>query len=317
MRVGEPTLLDASLFIDGEPNLVRWSVVARDCDGVSSFPSYRLEDPTMLVARLTPGRPYPYRLRLEAGLGPDDVQSCEFDVPVEGNGLRVEACWTNDQEVDLDLYLHSPLNQKPFIAWQNFIDEFGDSAGSDLPTDDACNVFNCTPTLRMDFPRVDFGYPDSPLDECGSGPLTDDFLQQRICPNPRMSIDTNSDSDTLTGTSGFTERIQLDNPADGDTFRVMLHNFNNLQTTPFVFIYCNGVRTALLPPNEPPGFIATEAARKEQVVLGYINSGPGLMWRPVDITTHITQQQLSCEITQLTDPSHPERPYVTLDDPSY
>lgn len=308
MQVGQPSALDAALFLEGDPNLVRWRVIDQDCDGIATYPSYRIEDPTQMLAQLTPGRPYPYRVRLEAALGSETPSFCEFDIPVESEGLRVEACWTDDQVVDLDLFLHTPRNQNQFLEWGTFENEFGSPSGGVIATVDSCNVLNCTPVLRMDLSRVDFGYADSDIEQC-AGPNANRFVQAGTCPNPRMSVDTNSGSDDTTDASGAAERIQIDRPGEGDTFRVMLRNFNNLPTTPFVFIYCNGVRTALAPPDSPPEFTAQTDAWF---------TAPGVMWRPVDITTHTDQQnELSCDVAQLTHPSNSQQPYVTVDDWSY
>ncbi len=308
MQVGESTEFDASSFVEGKPEHVRWSIVPTDCDGVSSIPSYLLEDPTQSIASFTPGRPFPYRLRLEVGSN-TDTQSCEFDVNVEGPGLRIESCWTDDQLVDLDLFLHTPRNQEPFLAYETYENEWGREVSGMRPTADTCNVLNCTPVLRDGMPRVDFGYADSQLDSCESGPSPARFTERSICPNPRLSVDNNSQVGTETGTIGVAERLHIDRPADGDTFRVMVRNFNNEPTVPFVFVYCSGVRTALLPPEQPSGFVGETLAH---------NEAPGVMWRPVDITTRVDSSgNLTCEVEALTHPSDSDAAYVTLDDPNY
>lgn len=306
---GEPFLLDAGQFVEGSPPLVKWTVLDDDCDGTASNPSYLLEDRTEAVATFIPARPSAYRVRLEVAVSPSEVKSCEFGLPVQGRGVRVELCWTNDEEADLDLFLHSPHNHNPFLSWQTFINDLGNERSRLIGSDDTCNVANCTPTLRLDVSRADFGYVDSSATECREGPGAQAFADLGICPNPRFGVDSNAQGPTTVEVSGAAERIQVDHPGDGDTFRVMVRNFSNLPSVPRLFVYCGGARTALAPPAQPLNFVGATEAWFESA---------GVMWRAVDITAHRgADGGISCDLAVLQHPSDPSQPYVTIDNPDY
>jgi hypothetical protein len=68
--------------------------------------------------------------------------------------------------------------------------------------------------------------------------------------------------------------MQLDNPLNGQTFRVMVQNFSNGVAHPHVFVYCGGQKAgAFDAPSSPANFVSP-------------NPGSfGTMWRPADITT--------------------------------
>lgn len=304
LSAGFPGTLDASKFFVGEVTRYRWSIVARDCDALSSSLSYRLENVQQAAALFTPGRPFDYRVRLEVADVHGNSDACEFEQPVRNEGLRIELCWTSDSEVDLDLFLHSPHNERPFMEWGFNIDYFGNEVFRPVMTADSCNVYNCTPTLRGNASRVDFGYPDSPLEFCASGPSGEEYERLGICPNPRAGIDSNATDPSDVDSRGETEVIQLDVAEEGDIFRVMVRNFNNLPTFPMLFVYCNGQRMVFEGPDEPPRFMSDAAGDF------------GVMWRPADIVVVTTDRGLDCEFLPLI---HPEAggPYVTIDDPSY
>jgi hypothetical protein len=306
---GRAGTLDASAFVQGTPTYYRWSVVERDCDAIATFPRYQLQNAGEAIAQLTPGRPANYQIRLE--VGDEEVQplSCEFEIPVEGQGIRVELCWRDDTRADLDLFLHSPHNQEPFRVIGNYINEFGHDTTGWMPSGDSCNVINCTPQLRLGMPRVDFGYPDSSAELCQAGPDAQAFSNLGICPNPRAATDSNTIEYELYpggGTRGLAEIIQLDDATEGDTFRVMVHNYNNMPAYLRLFVYCNGSRMAFEPPTEPEDFAADDPGEH------------GVMWRPVDvIAKHDLNSKLGCVLTPVAHPSLPGQPYLTINDASY
>jgi hypothetical protein len=215
---------------------------------------------------------------------------------VAASGLRVEACWDTSTTTDLDLYLHTPRNHEPFFTPTAFevIDAF---------TPATCNAANCTPDLRFSAERADFGYPDSPLEACDAGPSAAGFRALGRCPNPRSGADDNQKDAT-----GASEIIQLDAPLDGDTFRVMMQNFDNGPARPKIFVYCAGQRVAELDaPAQPASFVTPDP----EVF--------GVMWRAADIVTHTSLGQLSCSVSPLAlvRGTPPYGPYVTVNDPNY
>jgi len=303
---GRPGTLDAVAFVVGTPTHYKWSVVERDCDAIATLARYELLNAQDAVVQFTPGRPAPYQLRLVVGDAAQRTQSCEFEVPVQGQGMRVELCWRDDTSVDLDLFLHSPYSRAPFLEFLPTISEFGRETVELLPNADSCNVYNCATHMRGGQPRVDFGYPESSPEVCLAGPDPQQFLASGICPNPRSATDTNTLAPSSEGTRGLAEIIHLDEAQEGDTFRVMVHNFNNRPAYLRLFVYCNGVRTAFEPPAFPVNFVAENPGTR------------GVMWRPFDmVARYDSSSRLGCALLGVEHPELPGQPYLTINDASY
>jgi hypothetical protein len=260
IRPDEVASLDADDFVRGDVKSYRWTVRTEDCDAVVQDAEFLLEGADSRVVRFQPSRPSFYHFTLEVtGLGGDHA-SCNLEVPVEGVGMRVELCWDTSTTTDLDLYVHTPFGRAPWFSGSDIIDGLDDST---------CNTSNCTAVLRGE-PRVDWGYPDSPLSAC-STPSFEDFLDLGRCTNPRAAEDNNQQIAT-----GTTERMQLDNPREGETFRVMAQNFSNQVARPHVFVYCGGQRAG--------------AFDAPAVPVDFVSNFPGVfgvMWRAADIVTHV------------------------------
>ena len=295
LDAGRSNVIDANEFTDGPVTSYRWEVVPEDCDAVLPSPAKVVAGERTALLTFTPQRPDRHRIRLAVGGAFGQQASCEFEVKVEGQGLRVEACWDTSTTADLDLYVHSPRNQDDFFSQIGAGNLYG-------LTPSTCNPANCSAELRFDAVRTDFGYSDSPLVDCETGPSPAAFAALGRCPNPRAGID---DNQTLA--SGVAELAQIDAPRDGDTFRVMLHNFGNRAANKTaIFVYCSGTLVgALAGPSRPPDFRAPEGSTLV-----------GLMWRAADVTAHSKDGQLTCSVTPLTLPGTTE-PFVTIDDPSY
>jgi hypothetical protein len=184
--------------------------------------------------------------------------------------MRVELCWDTNTTTDLDLYLHTPFNQEPWFTPGTTRVEFGLNGNT-------CNTSNAVAMLRG-LPRVDWGYPDSTISACNT-PSFQAFLGLGRCPNPRAADDNNHSI-----AIGTTERMQLDNPADGQRFRVMVQNFENKPARPHVFVYCGGQLSAALDaPANPANFMAN------------LPGVYGVMWRAADLTTKIDPSgKVSC-----------------------
>jgi hypothetical protein len=271
------TELDARAFIVGGAQSLRWSLVEEDCEAIVPHAGYLLSDPGEPVARFQPSRPSPYRFRLQVTGLDGKVETCEFTLPVQGRGMRIELCWDTSTSTDLDLYLHTPFNRDPWFTPGTF-DVIG---GIDSTT---CNVANCTAETRFGKAPPVWGYPDSPLSACAAGPNANDFRALGRCPNPRAGDDNNQSI-----ASGTTERIQLDNPRSGEHFRVMAQNFSDGEAAPHVFVYCGGERAGFAePPPFPPRFRVDS------------NQGFGVMWRALDITTLMdVDGRTRCQVTPL------------------
>jgi hypothetical protein len=138
-----------------------------------------------------------------------NTQGCSWIVKVRGKGLRVEMRWNTFGSVDVDLHLHR-----------------AGSTANWCDTADTCYYANCTGVSNS----VDWGYPDSTGLDCPGGAGS--------CDNPRLDLDNIS--------STSPENINLDNPRDGETFRVMSHMYSGSNTTyPVITIYCGGLVRAV------------------------------------------------------------------------
>ncbi|HSC87361.1 MAG TPA: hypothetical protein VLC09_08840 [Polyangiaceae bacterium] len=286
IRPDQIATLDAADFVSGDATSYHWRVEMEDCDAIVSDSELFLQGENERLVHFRPSRPAIYRFTLDA-VGVDGVTaSCELNVPVEGIGLRVELCWNTSTTTDLDLYLHTPHNEAPWFAPGSF----NVIEGLDENT---CNTSNATASLR-DQPRVDWGYPDSPLSACNTTSF-EGFLTLGRCPNPRAADDNNQQIAT-----GTTERMQLDNPFDGQTFRVMAQNFSNGPAQPHVFVYCGGERVG--------------AFQAPIIPLDFRVPGPGdfgVMWRATDITAHVDATgRVSCTALAL-------RNSLSIDDTRY
>ena len=290
-----PVSLDGTRFVSGDVRHWHWDLVREDCDAVVANPEFTLQGGETSQLTFQALRPSPYHFTLHVVGAAGDKGTCDFEVPTEGRGLRVELCWNTSQNTDLDLYLHNPFDNAPWY------DPSAPSV-SDGINESTCNVVNCVANLRLGHPRVDFGYPDSPLSNCRGGPGAAEFQALGRCPNPRAREDNNQSLAT-----GVAERIQLDNPKDRQTFRVMVQNFSNSSAEPHVFGYCGGKKAGeAQPPKAPAGFVAL------------IPRIFGVMWRAADITAHASSsgETTDCAFSL---PAAPDgsMPYVTVNDPTF
>lgn len=292
VALGQSTRIDGSAFVTGSVATWSWSVVNEDCDAVVQSQNYSLEPRDQAVVTFQPGRPTSYVLRLHVTDVRGDEAECQFEVPVVGRGLRVELCWDTSTSTDLDLYLH-----RPFSTSNWFVSATDPGLLGNAMTNDTCNPGNCPADTRY-LPRVDWGYPDSPMDWCDAGPSAADFRRIGRCPNPREGVDNNQE--LISGTS---EIMQIDVPEPAATYRVMTHNFNNQPATPKVFVYCAGRPAGSFgPPSTPPNLVA----RPRGVY--------GTIWRVADITPTFDASgtMVGCSAQGI-----PEAAGVTVDDPRY
>jgi len=293
--VGNDIELDGWLFTAAPIVRWQWRVEDEGCDAVLPAPRYRLRGETEPRPVFNPARPGRYRFHLEVEALGGATAECEFDVLAENEGLLVELCWDTSTVADLDLYLHRPNDVAPWFVPGSY-DVLSGLNGT------TCNGANCVAGLRFGLSRVDWGYPDSALDACRSSTAFADFEAVGRCPNPRSAEDNNQ-----VIANGTAEVIQLDNPRDGDTFRVMVQNFENLVARPTVRVYCGSeLASESPPPPQPPGFRAPNPG------------GFGVMWRPVDVTLAVGAdgETMGCEVTPLRRPTG-DSSYVTTNDPGY
>lgn len=153
-------------------------------------------------------------LTLEGG----EEQTCSWVVEATGPGLRLELVWDTMGEVDLDLHLQR--------------DDGEDRPWCEAIATGDCHWRNCQSGSTSG--PIDWGYPRTELDgPCGSN-------WNAACTNPRLDVDTVA--------SGIdAEQINLDNPEDGDRFRVRVQHFIGPGVTQAELgIWCGGALRSML-----------------------------------------------------------------------
>ena len=167
-------------------------------------------------------------------------QTCTWVVHVRGNGLRVEMRWDTFGTVDMDLHLHR-----------------AGSTANWCDNADTCYYANCTGVSNS----VEWGYPDSIGIDCPTG--------TGVCDNPRLDVDGRGEA--------IAEGVSLDNPRDGETFRIMAHMYGGLGVThPIVTIYCGGLLRGVFGEAPDPASLSTSGG-----------SCGGDTWRVADVTFQV------------------------------
>ena len=127
------------------------------------------------------------------------------------------------------------------------------------------------------------------------------------CPNPRLDIDNNLSPMRI----GLPENINVDNPRDGETFRIMVQNFTGGESHPVVNVYCGGRRVATF--GEAPDQVNNFRGPRGDM-------GVGAMWRVADVTVNVdpaTGEVTGCDAELLHRPGMTTGFYLTQNDPSY
>lgn len=290
-----PYELDGSLFWPGEAASWRWRIEGGPCDNLGATEaSFTLTGARSRVATFTPTLSGDYRITLTVET-PDGPFECSWVVQVDGPGLRIEMCYPESDTVDLDLYMMRTSTPGPW---------FGESVLTD-PNPDACGWHNCEAAIRGSGPRVDWGYDDTDLDGCIGGPQGDQWAELGACSNPRLDIDNN-----LSEGIGVPENINVDEPRDGDEFRIMIQNFSGTLARPVVNIYCGGSRRATF------GAAPDEV---EDFALITQRGNPGAMWRVADVRMVAGRDGVAddCIVQPLHPPGQAEGYFVTYDDPTW
>jgi len=291
-------------FYMGAVSSWQWSVQGGPCDALAPrLRSFELAGSSSEMAIFTPRLSGDYTVTLRVVTAEGTTLTCEWIVPVEGPGLRIEMCYPESETQDLDLFLKQPGHTTQWYATG------ASSAGE--PSLDECGWHNCEARIRgttptgMPVPRADWGYATSPLSECVGGPQGDQWRELGFCANPRLDVDNN-----LSEGTGLPENINVDAPREGETFRIMVQNWSGVHARPLVNVYCGGRRVAMFgaAPDEVPRFRGRRG-----------DEGLGAMWRVADVTTHVdaTTGSTTCDATLLHPPGATAGYDVTYDDPRY
>ncbi len=289
--------LDGSTFFPGAATAWRWRVVGGPCDqllyatrtrvsytlgGASSDP--RESTGAALDFRPTLSGDYTVTLTVTPASGP--VFTCTFVIAVRAPGVRFELCWDHTGAApaggDIDLWVHDPRGTA----------DWGLTSGFD--PDQTCGPYNCfnrNPQPLASESRQDWGYADSTGSACRAPD------SGGVCHNPRIDVDnngrtsgTNSDSDP--------ENINVDDPRDGDRFRVAAYYWRGtVAQQPMLNIYCGGALRATL-----GGAMVGGALYGSAPVPGFA-SGLGAFdrtasfWRIADVRVH--EPADTCDVVPL------------------
>lgn len=223
-------VLDGTQFIRDSVTQWAWTVEGGPCDqlfvGEGLAPTFTVKDAGASHLTFRAAGSGDYNVRLTATLASGETASCAFPVHVAGVGLRVELCWDNSRDNDLDLHLHAPHSTTPWFP---------------IMAADACNRNTQSP---------DWGYAPGPLSECENGPGADYWRELGNCNNPRLEYDS-------ARTAGEAENILIDVPEDGASYRSMAaYGLGLGARTPVANIYCQGhlVTSLGAAPDTVPGF---------------------------------------------------------------
>jgi hypothetical protein len=279
----ENYVIDGSSFFGGTVTAWSWDVTGGPCDQLfltTTSPvrqTFTLAGQTTPTLTLRPSLSGDYRVRARMTVAGGQVYSCNFIVHIANPGLRVEMCSDRSGQTDVDLHLHRPGTTTDWFS----------------PTDD-CYYSNCK--AGSGAPPT-WGYANSPLAECQGGPEGAGWMTLGYCRNPRLDIDSIQ-------ANGVPENINIDNPANGETFRVMTHYYSGTGVVhPMVNIYCGGELRGTYggPGNQLTNFDSS-------------GSTTGDIWRVVDATVNVSGGVTTgCSLAPLHPPGMTSGYWVTND----
>jgi hypothetical protein len=273
-------------FFSGTAMTWHWTVVGGPCDTILPRPSFTVASANMENASFTPTLSGDYTVTMDVTLADGTHFICTWIVHIAGPGLRIEMCYPESQTQDLDLFLSRPAYTGNWYT--DMVDAFA-------PSPSICGWHDCEASIRGTmrgggaYVRANWGYANSPIAACTGSPQGAQWRAIGHCANPRLDIDNN-----LSEGTGVPENINVDDPNDGDAFRVMVQNFTGTIARPVVNVYCGGRRVATygVAPDTVPSFSG---------VSGY--AGIGAMWRVADVVTHVSGGITTCDVTAIHPPS--------------
>jgi hypothetical protein len=278
-------LRGGDFFTAADATSWHWDVTGTPCDrmfqaipgstatATNGLLSFQLFDAMSENARIQFTLSGDYTVTLTVTRADGSIFTCTWIVHVRAPGLRVEACWDATGPtasmfggtVDVDLHLGKHGTTPRWFHMQD------------------CDYSTCTAGDT----GADWGYPDTPIMNCSGPGARGGFVGS--CPNPRLDLDN-----IAIGTEYRPENINVDNPANGDMFRIMVNHFSGDRLThPLVTVYCGGE------------IVGTFGAPPDLVTDFDTGSGDGGadMWRVADVTMMVDAMGTTtgCEIV----PIHP------------
>ena len=289
-------------FFSGVAMSWQWSIVGGPCDTILPHPSYTVTTPRMQNATFHPTLSGDYTVTMDVTLADGSHFVCTWIIHVSGPGLRIEMCYPESETQDLDLFLSRPGYTG--VWYTDTIDAF------QSPSQSVCGWHDCEANIRGTmrgggaYARPNWGYANSPTSACSGSPQGARWVALGYCANPRLDIDNN-----LSEGIGVPENINVDDPHDGDAFRVMVQNWTGTIARPVVNVYCGGRRVASygVAPDTVPAFMGVSG-----------NAGIGAMWRVADVVTHVDASgTTTCDVTPVHRPGTTSGYDVTNDMPRF
>jgi hypothetical protein len=269
-------VIDGTDFYTGTALAWSWSVTGGPCDRLfltTTSPvrqTFTLTGQTTSTLTLHPTLSGDYTVTVHITLADGTVVSCTFVIHVGNPGLRVELCSDRSAATDLDLHVHRPASTANWFSGN-----------------DDCNYTNCKAGSGS---PANWSLANSPLAECVGGPEGSQWQTLGYCRNPRLDIDS-------INANGVPENINVDDPADGSTFRVMANYYGGTGVThPMVNVYCAGVLRGSYGGNGPDALTSFDSSGGQS----------GDMWRVVDATMSVdgTGTTTGCTLTPLHAPGN-------------
>ena len=195
--------------------------------------------------------------------------TCSYPLDVyPGAGLNVFLAWSTMGSSDMDLHLHraATTNTGAFCVDAN-----------------DCHYANCKPPSTFGSLGANWGYSNTAAVDCEAANAADGFS---ACTNPRLVTDNINDTDP--------EWIIHDTPRAGETYRVMVHQYDTTPpagNTVKVEIWCGGQRLALY----------GEAPDTVPMTTPGATACSGHSWRVADVTVVSSASGVvSCSVAPLT-----------------
>jgi hypothetical protein len=290
-RPFDDVMLDGTSFFTGSAASWSWTVQGGPCDAVIPVPTFTTSGASSPSFRFTPTLSGDYTVTMRVRTSSGEELECTFLVHVAGEGLRVELCWQPTSGLgsssDLDLYLHEPDTMTPWFSGPGNVVSPGVTLGN------SCNWANCAPGLRSSLPRASWGLASSPLDRCDRGPAGVGWTGLGSCPNPRIDVDGHGSS--FEPLHGFLENINVDDPRDGQSFRVMVHDCSGPSSHPVLNVYCGGFLRATI--GAAPDTITLPGGTG-------CSADADTVWRAADVLVHVDGAGVTtdCDVTPIIAP---------------
>lgn len=159
-----------------------------------------------------------------------EVYECEWVLKVASDGLRIELCWDTSNTVDIDIHLGKNGVTTSWDPYSYTACTPDNCRGDPFGTADNHSQYNWS---------LNGWTYDRTANYNANGVWCDG---DNKLPNPRYDLDN-------LGEGPYPENINLDNPNDGDTFRIAATyaygGANNVISHPVINIYCGGTLKAV------------------------------------------------------------------------